>query len=301
MSCGFAPQGDAAATKVLPVGPTQFNRLQGDLVSRELETSWGVIRGSSYYPRKRHAGFFSQSTTSLIDLANTAVPIQKIIARRAFAEYRSFPGINSWSIFFRQPSTQLFQPLATRYQSPMVVHEIYSSLDLREILPFVDHYFRPSVRVEKRIEILRSRYDLSANSFVAVNIRGTDKQTELPLAPIESYLIAAENALRKSRQAKLLLVTDQTQFVSRFIGEFGERLITIRELPTTTSDEAIHAGLKQHQRQTFGLNFLATILIIASASKVVTHTGNGAFWTTLFRKGCANLVQLRGDEVFGEA
>lgn len=269
-------------------------------MSQVLETPWGLIRGSSYYPRKRHAGFFSQCTTSLADLANVTDPVKKIIARKAFAEYRSVPTVNSWSIFFRQPTGQIIQPPATHYSSPSVVHEQYSSLDFGEILPFVHHYFLPSGRVQKRINSLRSRYGLLENNFIAVNIRGTDKHTEVPPAPIETYLIAAEEALRQTKSGRVLLVTDQTQFVSRFQGEFGTRLITVKELPTTSSDGVIHESLKRGQRQKFGINFLATILIVASAPKVVTHTGNGAFWTALFRGGCANLVQLRGDEIFGE-
>ena len=262
--------------------------------------TWGVVSRGIYKPVKRHAGIFSLCSTSLEDLATTKNAIWHVSARRAFHEFRTVPGRNSWSVYFQQPNGRATQPEPDPYVERQHHHDEYRALKFDSFEPFVRHYFSPSKAVRKRVRYFRDKYSLDGERLIAVNIRGTDKYTEVPPAPVEHYLELAVRAQSVNSSSRVLLVTDQTQFMEPFRAEFGNRLVVFGELPTTTSNESIHPALKVRERQRFGLDFMAAIRIIASAKTVITHTGNGAFWTALFRGNTSGLVQLHGSNQFGE-
>lgn len=226
--------------------------------------------------------------------------VRGVVARRAFHEFRSVPGVNSWSVFFQQPSAVIDQPEANDYLATLHHHDNYGALLFGAFEPFVRHYFSPSTTVLRRVTFFRDKYALNSQKLIAVNIRGTDKHTEVPPAPVERYLELAVRAKNKVRSSRVLLVTDQAQFIEPFRTEFGDQLVVLDELPTTTTNDSIHPSLKVRDRQRFGVNFLSAIRIIAGAKSVITHTGNGAFWTALFRGHTTGLVQLRGSEQFGD-
>lgn len=145
---------------------------------------------------------------------------------------------------------------------------------------------------------LKAKYGLALGSTIAVNIRGTDKYTEVESPPMSTYLALAEEALSIEPGRKILLVTDQQQYLEVFQSKFRSKLVSFAELPTTLGDVVIHKLLKKSEREEFGLNFLATVLLMSQSQTVVTHTGNGALWTSLYRGGTKDLTQLRGKDVF---
>lgn len=266
---------------------------------------WGTVRKGSYWPTYRDAGFFSICSTTLGDLGSLEDPVSRIFANKVFRQYRALPRLNSWSLFFRQPSRTTGDITSAPYVSTFVKqnlhHGEYYSLDLASFAPFVDRYFTPSKSVERKKRRFLRTYRIDPRDLIAVNIRGTDKWKEIPPASVERYLQLAERALSDSPTSRILLVTDQHQFLAPFVARFEDRLIVIRELPTTSLlDRPLHHALRFSARKDFGVNFLAAVLIVASARVVITHTGNTAFWTTLFRGNTIGLVQLRGAETFGD-
>jgi hypothetical protein len=241
----------------------------------------------------------------LADLGLVGDRIDRIVAKRAFHQYRALPCVNSWKVFFRQPAKATDGGRADSYVSTLVKqnlhHGEYRSLDFDSLLPFIERYFAPSARVEARRREFEERYSLTPSNLIAVNIRGTDKWREIPMASVERYLDLAERSVQSLPHAQILLVTDQQQFVRPFETRFGARLTVIRELPTSSlTDRPIHQLLKLREKENFGVDFLSVVLLMAAAKIVITHTGNTAFWTVLFRGNSNGLVQLRGDETFGE-
>jgi len=275
------------------------------LAGQILRLRWGTVRRKSYRPTPRDAGFFSLCSSSLADLAQLERQIRRIVANRAFRRFRALPGGNTWSLFFQQPENTGFGLGRLDYVATLVkkglYHTNYSTLDFFAFAPFVRTYFTPSTKVQNKTKEFEKRYGLSPWNLIAVNIRGTDKWKEIPAADVDRYIQLAENAASEAPHAKILLVTDQHQFLSLFEARFADRLVVIRELPTTSRiDGPIHNALTLWQRRDFGVNFLAVVLLMASSRIVITHTGNTAFWTVLFRGHTNGLVQLRGEETFGE-
>ena len=236
-----------------------------------------------------------------MDLTQVTSGVQRIKSRGLFSDYVSKTPIftDAWSIFFKQPLVQSSdlpgdrQPFAELHH-----HSIYREVDLASYLPFLNLYFSPSERVLDRQTHLVNKYGLDPIRTVAINIRGTDKHTEIESPELSTYLELASESLSRDSTKRILLVTDQRQYLEKFQKAFKSSLVFIDELPTTYGETVIHKQLRRNQREDFGLNFLATVLIMSRAKEVITHTGNGAFWTSLFRGGTKGLTQLRGGEVF---
>jgi hypothetical protein len=147
---------------------------------------------------------------------------------------------------------------------------------------------------------LIERHSISLENTIAVNIRGTDKWKELGASPLENYLSITQRLSISHPLARILLVTDQREFFLPFSRTFGDRLIVIPELPAVEGTEnPVHRVLERSQRQEFGIDFFAALLLISKAKVIVTHTGNSAFWTALFRGNAKDLIQLRDTETFG--
>lgn len=271
-----------------------WNAISGLLGRREIILQWGKVRDGVYFPTKREAGFFSQCSTSLADLGSVGVSVTRVVSRRAFREFRTVPGVNSWSAFFRQPVPPLAEPPVLRFDPHKDHHAVYQNLDIARFQPLVQTYFAPSKKVLNRTAALIKKYRLDLTELIAVNIRGTDKHTEIPQPPVERYLTLAREMRATFPTHKVLLVTDQTQYILPFKAEFGADLITFSELPTTRSDASIHSLISRRERESFGVTFFAAVLIISGANGVITHTGNGAFWTALFRGHTRGFVQVRG-------
>jgi hypothetical protein len=268
----------------------------------DVQLRWGSWRSGTYIPQKREAGFFSLCTTSLADLGDLNLGVKKVSSRGAFKEFRTIPGVNSWSQFFLQPAIDSLATSALRFDPHADHHGIYQDLDFPRYAPFVRNYFSPSKKVQRRHRALVAKYNLDLGKTIAVNIRGTDKHTEISQAPVERYLSLAREMRERYPFHKVLLVTDQGQFIAPFREEFGKDLVLFSELPTTQSGASIHSLLSWHQRHLFGKTFLATIRIISQADVVITHTGNGAFWTALYRGNANRFIQVRGsDEIYRSA
>lgn len=266
-------------------------------------TEWGSIRGRTYRPARRPAGFFSQLTSTLSDLVASDVAVDRIVANEAFEAYRVYPGRDVWKEFFSRPTRASValsgaapRQLATGIPSH---HGDYSRINFSSLQPYLSTFFSPSTRVMRRQSEFLWSYGLEMNNLVAVNIRGTDKHKEIEPAPLDVWLQLTKRAIHLNPSAQLLLVSDQAQFIESFEKHFGDRVITLQELPTSRQTRSpIHRFLRRSERLQFGINFLAAVKIMSKAKVLITHTGNVAFWTVLFRASVAGVAQVRGEIVF---
>lgn len=263
-----------------------------------MKLKYGSFFNGVYFPENRNAGFFSLCSTSLLDLCSIVEPVTRIESQKLFKEFGHRKHSDLWSVYFNQPDG-IFE--GSTYFSERLTHlhhhEVYRDSPLAEFQPFLKQYFSPSDRVLEQMRFFLDKYSIDPSRTIAVNLRGTDKGIEVPTPPLQNYLNLAGEQLSKNPTFQILAVSDQQQYLSAFLSEFGSRVTIINELPTTTSKRVIHKKFWMRDRQNFGINFNATVLIMAAASKVITHTGNGAFWTALYRGSTVDLVQLRGSEI----
>ena len=260
---------------------------------------YGRFSNGVYYPKSRDAGFFSLCSTSLLDLSQIRQSVNQVKSRGLFKDYvtRRKYSRDAWSIFFQQPITGIKLPEDREPYRGLHHHAIYREVNVGRYTPFIQKYFSPSARVLETREGLVQKYNLDLNMTVAINIRGTDKYTEIQSPSLTDYLDLAAKSLSMDSRKRILLVTDQRQYLDLFEREFKSSVVSFGELPTTLGDLVIHKQLKRVEREEFGVNFLSTVLIMAQASEVITHTGNGALWTALFRQGTGAFTQLRGKEI----
>jgi hypothetical protein len=263
-----------------------------------MRLKYGSFSNGVYFPENRNAGFFSLCSTSLLDLCSIVEPVTRVESQRLFKEFGIRKHSDLWSVYFNQPAG-IFDGSAYFSDSLTYLHhhEVYRDSPLGEFQPYLKQYFSPSDRVLEQLQFFSDKYSIDPSRTIAVNPRGTDKGIEVPTPPLQNYLDLAAEQLSKNPTFQILAVSDQQQYLDAFLSEFGSKVTIIKELPTTTSKRVIHKRLWMRDRQNFGVNFNAAVLIMSVAEKVITHTGNGAFWTALYRGNTSGLVQLRGSEI----
>lgn len=244
------------------------------------------------------AGFFSICTTALFEIAQNSREVEKVDASSSFEFFKS-PGTlqNPWPLYFENPeplSEQQSSRLSrSRLATRLPHHAEYWLVDFRSARPLVTKFFQPSRRVDQRIIDFKMRYALDMSKIIAVCFRGTDKGTELRQDSVGRYLAVVKRLARRYPEHRVLLQTDDSNAKNLFLGAFGQRVITIDEMPVTLGKVVMHKTLEASEREDFGLNLLAIVQILAEAHSVVTYTGNIGYWIALFRGGTRRLVQLR--------
>lgn len=267
---------------------------------------WGTVRSGCYTPQVREAGIFSLCTTTLVDLASSNTEVRRIVARRAFFRYQTWPFVDTWKNLFRDPLPNQILNGSKDYVRSVVEAELYHTdyrmLDFHILVPWVKKYFSPSERVMSRKAEFLQKYGLETTNLIAVNIRGSDKWKEIRPTPLDRYERLCDKLLATSPVSKILVVSDQSEYIERFRARYGTRVVVFEELPTTSSVQyPVHRTIPRSARTQFGIDYFATVLILASAEFLVTHTGGGAFWTALYRHHTSNFFQLRQGEVLDDA
>jgi hypothetical protein len=261
-------------------------------------TQFGVFKKGIYYPDNRDAGFFSLLTTSLLDLSQIKSPVFQVKSKEAFKDFTIQGSENSWSEFFNQPTGCLRVSRNSRSElKELLHHSIYRNLPFSSASPFLAEFFSPSDRVLETREFLTDKYSIDPLRTIAVCLRGTDKSLEVSTPPLRHYLNLAGEELARNPGFRILAMSDQRQYLDTFRAEFGSDVSIFKELPTTTNNIVLHKQLSEGDKAMFGMNLLASVLILASARSLITHTGNLAFWTALYRGTSDGLVQLRGSEI----
>jgi hypothetical protein len=98
--------------------------------------------------------------------------------------------------------------------------------------------------------------------------------------------------MKKYPRMRVLVQTDQAQVRDFLLEEIGERAFFIEEMPVTYSSQAIHDVISPEAQISFGQTLLATVLIMSKTRHLITHTGNMALWTILYRGNLRKVTQL---------
>lgn len=244
------------------------------------------------------AGFFSICSTALFEIAQCSREVEQIDASNSFKLFKSpSTSRNPWPLFFENPKPISEQQSSRISKSRLALrlphHAEYWLVDFKSAGPLVNNFFEPSRLVEARIADFKSQYSLDMSKIIAVWFRGTDKSTEVRQDAVGAYLTVVGRLVRRNPDHRVLLQTDDSNAKDPFLTAFGERLITIGEMPTTAGKTGMHEILESSERENFGVNLLAVVRIVAEAQHVVTYTGNIGYWIALFRGGTKRLVQLR--------
>jgi len=241
---------------------------------------------------QRNEGLLSNCSVTLFELARSKQMVSRVDASNAFSWFKSSLNEDVWPKFFSSPI--LLPPNSYGYWGETLLHHNrYKMLNLRTIEPLLNSYFHPSDLVLSRQLDLIKNYKIDLSKTLAVNYRGTDKWKEVAPTSVEKWVSLTKTKLATLHPAtRVLIQTDQSQVLDRFIDEFKERAFYFKEMPNTEGSKPIHEILDIDKRDDFSINLLASTLILSNSHRVITHTGNVAFWTVLFRRNTTGVIQI---------
>jgi len=240
------------------------------------------------------AGFFSMCSSTLFELSRMKESVAEIRGDESFSLYGKELGGNPWLHFFSPPITSVSANYSKKnpFGRRLRHHSDYSTLPISRAKPYIQRYFQPSPEVVRRKEELIRAYGVEPNNTVTLWYRGTDKATEIALDPPERYLHEARKLLKRSSKLRVHIQTDQHQMQSFLQSELGDRGFVFEEIPVSRTAEGIHFTTPLDKQVQSGQDILATVLIASMSRHLITHTGNVALWTVLYRGSTKRTTQL---------
>jgi hypothetical protein len=164
----------------------------------------------------------------------------------------------------------------------------------------MNRFFNPSDIIKSRKQSLIRNYFESKNikleKTISVLYRGTDKYTEVRLAPPEDYLKVVNHLLEVTDATNVLIQTDDGKVSDFFKSELGDKVICFSEPKVSYNKSSVLDnleaqsnldGIKDHQ-----LWFDAALRIVSECAYLVNHTGNCALWANLYRGNTKNVFQF---------
>jgi hypothetical protein len=257
-----------------------------------LRLEYGLLRGKRLYIT-HESGFFSICSTALLELARSRYEIEAIDATFSFWHFKDTPFEDVWTRFFRPPTRALTKSGKNMglFAEHLLHHSSYVDLEHSSVSELLHHYFSPSRAVEDRLEEFVKRYSIDCSQTIALCYRGTDKYVEVTPTPVEHYVAAVRKLVEQEPGLRILVQTDQEQIRRRLMAEFAGRAFFVKEMPVTDTSTVVHQVLN-HGKLEFATNLLAVVQLMARCKHLVTHTGNVAYWTSLFRGHSGGLIQF---------
>lgn len=215
--------------------------------------------------------------------------------------------INSHSFFKNDNNTDLYPILYKtnsninfdNYEKIDVTNPIgddkYNTLSYKDYNLVTNRYYLPSDIILDNIKKLKKKYNIDVNNTIGILYRGTDRFYE-NFKP-ELYIQKCKEILYENPELKILIQTDQEQFINKCYENFdNEKIIIINELPKTTGNLALHFT-DIEDRLTWAINLDTSIRIISECKYLINHNGSVAFMCCLYRGNSNNMFMINK---FGE-
>lgn len=256
-----------------------------------LQLQYGFISNNTFYPT-HSAGYFSILTTIFYHLSSIYPGVKKINGLYSFSKFKDRGDYDPWGDYFLDPDPSKIEFANTEFNLSLLHHSDYKKLDFSNADILIKKYFQPSKSVVEKEAFFIQKYSIEPSKTIAVCMRGTDKHTEVEPTPIDEYVSTVEKILIQDPTCRVLIQTDQKQFRDFFLDILGkDKIFFVDELPVTESDVVIHNLIKDDHLD-FSINLLSMVQIMSKCKYLITHTGNVAYWTVLFRGNSLNVTQL---------
>jgi hypothetical protein len=264
------------------------------LISKAAEKFFEVCPSKKTYYLTHNAGLFSCASVALDAVIRTKP--QKINSVFGLAWYKKILLVNNWNDFFQEADVSKILEFEQRKLSELDVTSFwsqkYNSIEIKDFIPLIDKYFRPSYEIQNIKYALLNSYELNPSEIIGVHHRGTDKVTEWDLTPINKFGDEIEKLLSKEDKNTILVQSDDNEARRYLSTRFSnERVVIIEEI--LPGEGAIGGHLiDSYDQQSQAFLYFAIILILSECNFLITHTGNGALWECLYRKNTDNVIQL---------
>ena len=245
-----------------------------------------------------NAGFFSNLTVKLIEIViyfNDKRFLPDVVdGSEQFIHYKSRAGDNMVEYYFENNP----MPIEYEKQIPLwydcmaIQFDSYKNLPFEQIKPFVEKYFTPSENVQNCTRFFEERYNLDYNNLCSVFYRGNDKNREMEVSPYSIFINKAKEIKAKNPDIKFLVQPDETEFLEAFLAEFPDSIYFEETPHMRKKDSAMFFELPIEHRGEYGAKFFAAVLCLSKCKHVITHSGNGALWLSLYRGNADNVNQV---------
>lgn len=243
---------------------------------------------------RHNSGFFSNCSVSLHAIIHHFNNRQQLPTSVDFSRtFRNFaePGASLANVYeeYFDPDPGLTFPFRELIDFPL-----YSLFDYRKeqfdlVAPLMKKYFTPSAAALAKGSRLRARYRLQTDNLLTICYRGTDKFHDTTLGSYDTFLDRAAEILSREPDLRVLVQTDQSQFLDRACERLG-RVMAFEELPRTESNTVMH-DIIDRGKVAWAQTFLGAIHLIADSRHLVLHTGNVARWICLYRGHTERVLQ----------
>jgi hypothetical protein len=252
----------------------------------------GSVNSEGVLELHHDAGFFSTCSVALLEIARSALPVVDIDASNSFRLYSDEGTTPQWSHYFA-PVVPVLPRDYGDWSKYLLQHRRYRFLNVKAVAPILAAYFRPSHDVVSIMCRLMDTYEIALDKTVVVHYRGTDKGREVHQRDFPRWLSAIDNTLKRVPSThRLLIQTDQLQVQEQLLARYKDRAFFFAELPATDSSEGFHFQVDPSNRREYGQTFLAATYLMSQSATVITHTGNGALWTALYRGHVDGFTQV---------
>jgi len=245
-----------------------------------------------------NAGFFSNCTIRLLDIvsffnSNKKLP-DEVDSSEQFLHYKSYPGENMIPVYFNEETNVVLQceyPVNIRMDCMAIQFDSYRNIDFRNVLLFVKKYFEPSDIVKIILNDFEDKYKLDYPNLCSVFYRGNDKSREMEIAPYSLFIEKAKEVRSLNPDIKFLVQPDEVEFLEAFLIEFPDSIYFTETPYISKSDTSVFFELPLYERGLYGARFFAAVLALSKCKHVITHSGNGALWLSLYRGNAENINQ----------
>ncbi len=238
-----------------------------------------------------NSGFFSMCSIAFRVISKYYPDVRKVVAKHSFYDFKDSPFLDIWPLLFSPPSANSNVALGGELGTKYFHHSKYDQMNFSESTKVIQMYFELSNTCKAKANFFLKKYEIDFNKIITVCYRGTDKHIEISPTSINSYISHIDAFLSRDPTLRIFIQTDQKQVRDAFIERYPNNSFFIEEMPVTTSDVVMHKLIKEN-KELFAINLLAVTWIMSKSRFLITHTGNVAYWSILFRGNCEGVIQL---------
>lgn len=257
--------------------------------------SFGYWVDDIFYVTSVH-GMCSVLSTTLYALNNSNIEATKINAKFSFLAYKNHNQEDIWNLLFKEPNSKIKIDRKLYCFYPELVHDDFYNVlknNMEVFSPYIKKYFTPSNIIMGIVDNFITKYDIDLQNTIAVHYRGTDKSPACvrDTSTIKYVTDQLFNIIDKNPEIRVLIQSDEKRITEHFL-EVCEKnnIFYIKELPQSINKIGVHIANKYNFRIEYGMNYLSSLILISKCKHIITHYGNGGFWSCLFRGTVDNVL-----------
>jgi hypothetical protein len=245
------------------------------------------------------SGFFSNCNiilTNIIDYFNINKKLPKeIITYKLFNIYKSKQNQDIYKEIFDLSTNSFTYEKKIKFNNEGFENQFsdYKLLNLNDIQPFFQKYFKPTSIILNIVDFLLNKYNIDLNNEICgVFYRGNDKVKETQKPPYSEFILKAKELMKKNNKLKFVVQTDELEFLNVFLTEFPNS-IYFEEVPAICSSNNTNCGqqLKNEYKVKHTIDFLSIIYIFSKLKYLITTSGNCEMFITFYRNNINNSFQ----------